>query len=68
MANQPGACKPFSKNKYGHPMVEADKTIGYPVDHSHNDGSGGAHARGTGPESGPIGGQPKAVSTKKGVL
>lgn len=44
--------KPFKKNAYGYPTHELDGTVGYPVDHSHNDGKGGAHPGSPAPEGG----------------
>ena len=61
MPSAPGSCKPFAKNEHGHPMVAADATVGYPVDHSVNDGKGGAHPKGNAPITGPIGGQKVAM-------
>jgi len=43
--------KPFKKNQYGYPTHELDGKVGYPVDHSHNDGKGGAKPHGTNPMS-----------------
>jgi len=71
MASQAGSNKPFSKNKYNYPTHALDGTVGYPVDHSVNDGPGGAHPKGTAPLTGPIGGLVKAEplpgTTKKGM-
>lgn len=44
--------KPFVKNQYGYPTHPLDGQVGYPIDHSHNDGKGGAKPGCPAPEGG----------------
>lgn len=50
--------KPFTKNQHGYPTLPIDSTVGFPVDHSTNDGPGGAHPGHPAPEGGAPNQQP----------
>lgn len=57
------ATRPFKKNQYGHPTLAIDSTVGFPVDHSHNDGKGGAKPGTPAPD----GGAPQQFPGKPGA-
>jgi len=52
--------KPFKKNQFGYPTHELDGKVGYPVDHSFNDGNHGAKPG----HPAPMGGGPNQMPGK----
>jgi len=55
--------KPFKKNEHGYPMHELDGKVGYPVDHSIENGKRGAKPG----HPAPMGGAPNQMAGKPGA-